>query len=379
MDGLVQQNLGLTTAPRQGGEVSAVEGLAAPKATAQDASLRQLSPNLNHWYAVAQAAELGAKPLAITLWHQPIVLYRDRSGSPVAVEDRCPHRQVRLSEGTLEGDNLVCAYHGWQFAPDGSCAHVPYLEAHQKLPTCTLRRYPAREQDGFIWLFPGDVALADQRQPLGVPEWAHLDFIGSVALIDAPCHYSFLIENLMDMYHGHLHGDAQVWANPVLANLAVTGDRVHAHYNAESYYTIDKIWSVLQLVIPAMRKLHPEPLDVYYPYPHWMATLGDDFKLYCLFCPVDATRTRAYLLHFTSLGKFPNLQKLPLPLRRWFKATFHNSASGLLRRVIREDIPMLEQEQAAYFRHPTYRGPELNRALVGVQQLIRQQATGGDG
>ncbi|HZG40998.1 MAG TPA: aromatic ring-hydroxylating dioxygenase subunit alpha, partial [Nodosilinea sp.] len=111
--------------------------------------LRQLGINLNHWYAVAQSGELGTKPLAVTLWHQPVVLYRDRAGRPIAVEDRCPHRQVKLSEGTVAGDNITCAYHGWQFAPDGTCAHVPYLEPQQKLPTCALRRYPIKEQDGF--------------------------------------------------------------------------------------------------------------------------------------------------------------------------------------------------------------------------------------
>ncbi|MGB3135838.1 MAG: aromatic ring-hydroxylating dioxygenase subunit alpha [Nodosilinea sp.] len=343
-------------------------------ASEQAIGLRGLGPNLNHWYVVAESTELAAKPLAVVLWHQPIVLYRGEQGQIHAIEDRCPHRQVKLSEGHVEGNHLVCAYHGWHFAPDGACAHVPYLAENQKLPSCTLRQYPVREQDGFIWLFPGDV-LAEQ-QPLGVPEWQHLDYIGSVAVMDTQCHYSFLIENLMDMYHGHLHGDSQVWANPVLSNLEVTGDRVHACYDAESYYTIDKIWSVAQLFVPSLRQLHPEPLDVYYAYPHWMATLGDDFKLYCLFCPVDETHTRAYLLHFTSLGEFPRLHKLPLPVRRFFKTTFHNSASGLLRRVIREDLPMLQQEQESFHRYPSYKGPELNRALVGVQQLIWQQATG---
>jgi phenylpropionate dioxygenase-like ring-hydroxylating dioxygenase large terminal subunit len=358
--------------PHRADPTAAVDS--GPRAT----PLRQLGLSPNHWYVVAQGTEFTDQPLAVTFWHQPIVLYRGSAGQIHAIEDRCPHRQVKLSAGYVEGDRLVCAYHGWHFAPDGACTHIPYLAANQKLPTCTLRQYPVKEQDGFIWLFPGDPALAEQRSPLGVPEWEHLDYIGSAALIDVQCHYSFLIENLVDMYHGHLHGDAQVWANPILTGLEVTGDRVHAHYDADSYYTIDKIWSVAQLFVPALRKLHPEPLDVYYPYPHWMATLGDDFKLYCLFCPVDETHTRAYLIHFTSLGKFPDLHKLPMVVRRFFKSTFHNTASGLLRRVIREDLPMLQQEQAAFFRHPTYKGPELNRALVGVQQLIRQQAAEGD-
>ena len=338
--------------------------------------LRQLGINLNHWYAVAQSGELSTEPLAVTLWHQPIVLYRDRAGRPIAVEDRCPHRQVKLSEGTVAGDNITCAYHGWQFAPDGTCAHVPYLEPQQKLPTCALRRYPIKEQDGFIWLFPGEAALAVQVAPLGVPEWEHLNFIGSLTTIDVQAHYSFLIENLMDMYHGHLHGGAQVWANPVLAGLEADQSRVHAHYDAESYYRIDKIWSASQLLFPALRQLHPEPLDVYYYYPHWMSTLGDDFKIYCLFCPVSETHTRAYLLHFTSLGRFPRLHKTPLAVRQFVKRTFTNSASFVLRRLVREDVLMLEQEQQAFEKNPTYRGPELNRALTAVQQLIRQQAGG---
>ncbi|MBD2231376.1 aromatic ring-hydroxylating oxygenase subunit alpha [Phormidium tenue] len=346
------------------------------EAAASKLPLRQLGINLNHWYVVAQSKALSIQPLAVTLWHQPIVLYRDRTGTPIAVEDRCPHRQVKLSEGTVEGDNIACAYHGWQFAPDGSCAHVPYLEPQQKLPTCQLRQYPVQERDGFIWLFPGEAALADTVAPMGVSEWEHLNFIGSLTTIDVQAHYSFLIENLMDMYHGHLHGGAQVWANPVLAGLEADDTHVHAHYDAESYYRIDKIWSASQLIFPSLRQLHPEPLDVYYHYPHWRSTLGDDFVIYCLFCPVSETHTRAYLLHFTSLERFPKLHKTPLTVRRFVKRAFNNSASFVLRRLVREDVLMLEQEQQAFDQHPTYRGPELNRALTAVQQLIRQQAEG---
>jgi len=343
------------------------------------AALRRCGINPNYWYVVAQSQALKDHPLAVTLWHQPIVLYRDSHGAVQALEDRCPHRQVMLSAGHVEGDQVICAYHGWAFAADGRCTHVPYLEPQQKLPTCTLRHYPVKEQDGFIWLFPGATELAEQTPLLGVSEMKHLNYIGSTAVIDVQAHFSFLIENLMDMYHGHLHGSAQVWANPVLSSLAVARDRVHAHYDAESYYRVDKIWSVSQLFIPALRQLHPEPLDVHYIYPHWKATLGQDFKLYCLFCPVDETHTRAYLLHFTSLNRFSKLHKSPLPVRRALKQIFTNSASHVLKRLIREDVLMLEQEQRAFERHPDYRGPKLNRALTSVQRLIREQAVNPSG
>ncbi|NJO19931.1 MAG: aromatic ring-hydroxylating dioxygenase subunit alpha, partial [Spirulinaceae cyanobacterium RM2_2_10] len=163
----------------------------------------------NHWYVVARSPEVGDRPLGVTLWKQGIVLYRDQQGCIQALEDRCPHRQVKLSAGQVVGDAIECAYHGWQFDAAGQCSAVPYLAANQKLPNCRLRRYPVRELDGFIWLFPGEPELANQVEPLGLPEWEHLNYIASVAVIECAGHFSFLIENLMDMYHGHLHDNYQ--------------------------------------------------------------------------------------------------------------------------------------------------------------------------
>jgi phenylpropionate dioxygenase-like ring-hydroxylating dioxygenase large terminal subunit len=342
-------------------------------ALTQHRDIRQLGINLNHWYAVARSAEVKAQPVGVVLWNQPIVLFRDSTGTAHALEDRCPHRQVKLSHGSVKGDELECAYHGWKFKSSGDCAEVPYLEANQKLPSCEIRRYPLRERDGFIWLFPGD-AGADLVAPLGVPEWDHLNYIATVSTISCQAHYSYLVENLMDMYHGHLHQDWQAWAEPVLQDIREDDSRVDAHYQAQSYYRIDKIWSITQLFFPALRRLHPEPLDVSYIYPHWMSTLGNDFKIYCLICPVSEKETRAYLIHFTSLNAFWRLHKLPVGFRRFVKDSLFGSAQKLLDGLVRQDVVMIEEEQQAYLENPERRNYELNRALVSVQRLIRSQA-----
>jgi phenylpropionate dioxygenase-like ring-hydroxylating dioxygenase large terminal subunit len=120
----------------------------------QHLDIRQLGINPNHWYVVARSTEVKTQPLGVTLWNHPIVLYRDASGIVHALEDRCPHRQVKLSHGRVTGELLECAYHGWQFNSSGECAAVPYLADNQKLPNCQIRQYPVQEQDGFIWLFP---------------------------------------------------------------------------------------------------------------------------------------------------------------------------------------------------------------------------------
>lgn len=334
-------------------------------------SVRQLGINPNYWYVVARSDELQSHPLGVRLWQEAIVLYRDRSGVVRAFEDRCPHRQVQLSHGKVWGDRLECSYHGWQFQ-EGRCVAVPYLGSEQKLPSCKLRSYPVLEQDGFIWVFLGD--NPGTKTPLPIPQWHHLNYIATVAVLECQAHYSYLIENLMDMYHGHLHQDWQAWTDARLDSLEVGEERIDAHYQAQSYYRIDKIWSISQLFFPALRRLHPEPLDVSYVYPHWQSALGKDFQIYCLLCPLGLTETKAYLIHFTSLEAFWRLHKLPVWFRRWLKTSLFDSAQKMLDGLVRQDVAAIEQEQQAYLQNPRQRNLELNPAIAPVQKLMLERA-----
>ncbi|MEC4983723.1 MAG: aromatic ring-hydroxylating dioxygenase subunit alpha [Oscillatoria sp. PMC 1068.18] len=334
-------------------------------------NIRTCPINPNHWYVVARSNEVKNTPVSITLWKQKIVLFRDETGNICALEDRCPHRQVKLSSGKLINNQLECAYHGWQFSSTGQCISVPYLTAKQKLPSCKIRTYPVKELDGFIWLFPGK-NNPESIAPLGIPEWEHLNYIATVSLIECPGHYSYLIENLMDMYHGHLHNNYQAWAAANLEKIEANENRVDAHYQAQSYYKIDKIWSISQLFFPALRRLHPEPLNVSYIYPHWRSTLGNDFKIYCLFSPVNETYTRAYLIHFTSLNAFWRLHKLPIWFRKFIKNSLFGSAQKLLDGLVEQDIAMIAQEQQTYLENPQLRNYELNPVISSVQKLIQQ-------
>ena len=55
----------------------------------------------NYWYVAATDAEISRKPLGRMILGDPIVLFRAEDGTPVAFEDRCPHRQLPLSMGKL--------------------------------------------------------------------------------------------------------------------------------------------------------------------------------------------------------------------------------------------------------------------------------------
>ena len=81
------------------------------------------------WFVGCESRELRGSPIARTIQGTPIVLYRS-GGRAVAALDRCPHRNVPLSEGRVLGNgHLECRYHGWQFDGEGRCRAIPGLDA----------------------------------------------------------------------------------------------------------------------------------------------------------------------------------------------------------------------------------------------------------
>ena len=67
-----------------------------------------------HWFPVARAVDVQDQPLQATLLDLELVVYRTPGGIHVG-RDLCPHRGVPLSMGCVEGEELVCAYHGLRF------------------------------------------------------------------------------------------------------------------------------------------------------------------------------------------------------------------------------------------------------------------------
>lgn len=56
------------------------------------------------------------RPHSVVILGRKLVLWRDSNKDWHAFDDRCPHRAVALSEGRIDGGELHCTYHGWQFA-----------------------------------------------------------------------------------------------------------------------------------------------------------------------------------------------------------------------------------------------------------------------
>lgn len=107
------------------------------------------------WYAVALATELeSAEVKPLTCFGKPLVLFRTSQGEAKVVDAMCPHLGANLGVGShIEGETIVCAFHGWKFNGDGYCTEIPYAE---RMPTRAdgrqcLNSYPTQELNGFIW------------------------------------------------------------------------------------------------------------------------------------------------------------------------------------------------------------------------------------
>jgi nitrite reductase/ring-hydroxylating ferredoxin subunit len=72
-------------------------------------------PGPTDWTPAADASTLPeGRPVRVVVSDTPVLLLRD--GELIfAIHDRCSHRGCSLSDGTLEGEEIVCACHGSRF------------------------------------------------------------------------------------------------------------------------------------------------------------------------------------------------------------------------------------------------------------------------
>ncbi len=157
----------------------------------------------NAWYVAAWENEVGDAPFGRTILNEPVVLFRQSDGHVVALEDRCCHRHLPLSLGRVEGDNIQCGYHGLEFDASGVCVRVP---GQSKVPPgAEIRSYPVVRRYGWIWIWTGDPAKADEALLpdwwwIDHPEWKTIPGRGGEPLhLDA--NYMLISDNLFDITH----------------------------------------------------------------------------------------------------------------------------------------------------------------------------------
>ena len=181
--------------------------------------IRHLIPKLglrNYWYPAVEARHVGRrKPVKVSLLREELCLFRGAAGEVVAIQDVCPHRGARLSEGDCHYQGTVaCPYHGWVY--DESGKNVMVLSEGPNSGVCgkagtEAKAYPTRTVKGlvFVWIGEEPPAPIEQDVPEEFFDDETLILIGQV---DWRCNWEVALENSMDSHVNYVHRNAVVVA-----------------------------------------------------------------------------------------------------------------------------------------------------------------------
>ncbi len=287
-----------------------------------------MSKLTNYWYIVARERDVRRKPRSIRLFNQHYVVFQAQNGEFAALQDRCPHRNVPLSEGKVCDGEIQCPYHGWRFNSKGELSHIPSLPT-QTPPNIIVPSVHCCAQDGYIWLCVGE-----PESPKPLP-FAHLGETGWVSFkmrkrfqaSVAQC-----LENFLDCPHAvYVHQGLfrSPTRKPVRATLRYLSDGAQVEYANEPREQ-SLVWQWLQNSDTEMRHtdrfIAPATSRVDYQFSdkkHYIITSS------CT--PLSDTETEVHTVMTFKYGQWGNF------IRLFFEPLSHI--------IIQQDVNILKKQR----------------------------------
>ena len=329
--------------------------------------VRAVGQSGNYWYAMEMSSKLKkGKSVEVIFWKSPIALYRGEDGEVRAIENRCPHRQLRLSSGIVQGNEITCQYHGWTFDGCGTCTGISHElgkgKAKESLPNIKVNSYPVQEKYGLIWVFPGDPALADKVHIPEVPqltqekpwEFVPLDFT-------LKAHFTMILENVCDFNHAFLHRKFKPFTDPHLLGTRHEGDIIYVDYETDM--------SQSSAVKTAGEKKGEglEDMTLWYHYPYQGSNTADKYLHWLFMTPIDEKTTRCFFVFLLGPLEIPLINK---PVPKFLRKTVIHIANFLyIVPLLKEDVFILQEEMLGQERHPHVQHLEFNPIVGEFQKL----------
>jgi len=314
--------------------------------------------NPNHWYPAAFSHEVRRKHAVETRFMgEDIAVYRGEDGVAYAVENRCAHRQIKLSHGSVEGCNLVCLYHGWSYDPDGCLTEMKHDHFDKKLPVVRIGSYPVRERYGIIWFFPGDAELAKITPLVEIPhtdDWACLRFAYTWK-----AHHSMIIDNLCNLTHLWVHGSWVPYGDTILADSSAEQDKLTLSW--EHDLRRDLMHPITSPVFRRHAGSNTSDTFMIYDYPYQSALSNNRIRSTNFMLPLDETTTRVFTYQ---LWEPP--RGIPKQL---FQTVAMRALKPVAMEIFRQDGFTVEEEQKSWFDHGHRSIPEPNHMVKSFNEL----------
>lgn len=285
-----------------------------------------MSLPLDHWYVATLSKKLKKKPISINFFGVPVVLYRDQAGQPVALLDRCPHKNVPLSLGTVRGSEIECRYHGWRFNPKGECTDLPCHGPLELKPRCTVKTYQVLEQDGWIW-----ISSSSEKLPRPIfCDWQNPKYLWFDISYETNASLDLVLENAMDCAHtGFVHRGLFRGRPSQFVNVEVKcdGQTVVAETFGEKKSADNDVRKLVgsHEITHTDKYIYPATMQVDYWYGH------SHNITYVMCTPAMKNKTQVYIRMGMNFG-----------LRNWF---YYPIIKALTHLVVRQDRKILQRQQ----------------------------------
>ncbi len=324
---------------------------------------RSAGTHPDHWYVFEHASAVPVgKAVEARFWGKTFALFRGDDGVVRCLENRCAHRQIKLSSGRVEGCKVVCPYHGWTYDANGKLVDVPHERFGRSIPNISVATYPVRERYGLIWVFPGDPELADKTPMPEIPELEGRDRWACVPFdYTWNAHHTMIVENTCDFTHETLHRRWQPFSGAKLTRLETVDDRVFVEYDTKvgAGKIFDKLIDRGQSEANHMR--------LCFDYPHQWSNTDEKYKHWMFVLPIDERSTRCFFVFYYESLKVPYL---PVHIPRWLMTPLLTAANRILMKpVLDEDGWAVELEQKGYDRFHDLPFAELSPVVKAFQEL----------
>jgi len=110
------------------------------------------------WFVVCQSSEVKqGEVIGRGFLDGKVAIYRGANGKAQVLSSYCPHLGADVSYGFVQGNNLQCPFHFWEYDQSGKCVKTGIGD--KPLAKACLFRFPTVERWGLIWAFNGKEAL----------------------------------------------------------------------------------------------------------------------------------------------------------------------------------------------------------------------------
>ncbi|MGE8365917.1 MULTISPECIES: Rieske 2Fe-2S domain-containing protein [Cupriavidus] len=161
------------------------------------------------WHCLGLADDYrDGRPHRLDIFGRRLAAFADSAGDIKIIDGYCPHMGADLSTGTVQGDNIACPFHGWQWGGDGGCKSIPYCK--RVPPKARVGSWTTCEQNKLLFVWhdpqgnapPPEVAIP-RIEACFSDAWS--DWALDKMLIHTNCRE--LVDNISDMAHfGAVHG-----------------------------------------------------------------------------------------------------------------------------------------------------------------------------